>query len=419
VVAVLAAVLGAAQLAGAHRSALEPLPQSFCSPVVYGGSGEARFLIASDLPVQAFHARDATAQMQKAIQYVIAKHGYRAGSYTVAYQACDDSTSQTDQGDLTKCAANAKAYADDSSVIGLVGTWSSKCSGAELPILNAGGPLALVSPTNTNVGLTHAGTATDPGEPGKYYPSGKRSFVRVISADDAQGAADALLAQRLGVRRVFVLDDSESYGLTVVTPFLHAARALHLRVAGRASWREDQTDFAALAQRVAAVRPDGVFLGGYDCPACPRLLKQLRAKLGPKPVLIGPDGWNDFSTVVKAAGAAARGLYVTVPGLPASRMGPLGRTVASKFGVGTLGSGGAPYAAQATEVLLDAVAHSSGTRASVVAQLFKLRFAGGVLGSFRFDASGDPTTNPVTVFRIEGAKEKLDRVVNPPHNLIR
>jgi branched-chain amino acid transport system substrate-binding protein len=359
--------------------------------------------------------------MQKAIQFILARHHFRAGKFAVAYQACDDSTSETDQGDLAKCSANAKAYAGNATVIGVIGTISSHCSAVELPILNQApqGPLALVSASNTNVGLTHAGPGTEPGEPGRYYPTGKRSFVRVISADDAQGAADALLAKRLQLQRVFVLDDRESYGFTVVIPFLHAARALRLNVVGRASWAETQTDFSALARHVAASKPDGVFLGGFGCPACAALIKQLRAAIGLRPALIAPDGWAPLPALIQTTGPASRGMYLSIPGLPASRMGPLGREVAAKFGPGRLGSGGAPYAAQATEVLLEAIARSSGTRASVVAQLYKLRFKNGILGSFRFDRSGDPTLNPVTVFRAVAGKSKFDRVVTPPHLLIR
>jgi branched-chain amino acid transport system substrate-binding protein len=420
-VAALSAVALTPGLAGSGTASVEPLPQSFCSPIVYGGNGEPQFVVASDLPVVAFQYRDTTARMQNAIKFILARHQFRAGKYGVAYQACDDSTSATDQGDLTRCAANAKAYAQDASLIGVLGTWNSRCSEVELPLLNQApsGPLALVSPSNTNVGLTHAGPGTGPGEPGLYYPTGKRSFARVISADDAQGAADALLTKRLHVRRVVVLDDRESYGVTVVTPFMHAARALGLKVVSRASWGEDQKDFAALARRVAAAKPDAVFLGGYACPTCGTLIKQLRAALGARPLLIGPDGWEDVAALAEVAGPASRGMYVTVPGLPPSRMGPLGRRIAAKFGAGKLGSGGPPYAAEATEVLLAAIARSSGTRASVAAQLYKLRVSSGILGSFRFDRNGDPTLNPVTVFRVVGVKATFNRVVTVPANLIR
>ena len=421
--------LGAAAVAAAHtpigsaggaRGSLEPLPQSFCSPVVYQGKGQPRFLIASDLPVHAFEFGETTAQMQKAIQFVLARHRFRAGKFRVAYQACDDSNAETGQGDLAKCAANSKAYAQNASVVAVIGTFSSRCSGAELPTLNrtATGPLALVSPSNTNVGLTHKGPGTEPGEPGRYYPSGRRSFARVISADDAQGAADAALVVRLHRHRVFVLDDGEDYGFTVAVPFLHAARLLHLKVVGRASWADDQTNFTTLARRVARSKPDTVFLAGFACPACAALVKQLHAALGPRPVLIGPDGWNP-DDLSNPTGPATAGMYVTIPGLPPSRMGALGRQIGDRFGKGRLGSGGPPYAAEAAEVVISAIAHSTGTRSSVTAQLYKLRYRTGILPALRFNRSGDPSYNPVSAFRVTAKKAKLVQVVSAAPKLIR
>ena len=213
-------VVGAVSAAAASTTAVQPLPQSFCSPLFHGRT-PPQVLIASDFPVRYFPKRGKTLQLQAAIRYVLARRGYRAGRYAVGYQACDDSSPQQGSGALAKCAANAKAYAQNPNIIGLIGTWSSNCSAAELPILNraSGGPLGLISPSNTNVGLTHAGGGTRPGEPGRYYPTGTRSFVRIISPDDAQAVADALLVKDLGGRRVFVLDDGEEYGLNVPRRF--------------------------------------------------------------------------------------------------------------------------------------------------------------------------------------------------------
>ncbi len=47
--------------------------------------------------------------MAKAIELVFRKQGFRAGKYRVAYQSCDDSTSQIGLFDVPKCAANAKS----------------------------------------------------------------------------------------------------------------------------------------------------------------------------------------------------------------------------------------------------------------------------------------------------------------------
>jgi hypothetical protein len=131
-------------------TAVHALPTSSCAPIYYGGRGQPRYLIASDLPLQGV-GRTAIAQMSQAVQYVLRQHGFRAGDYSVGYQSCDDSTAAAGGAAPEKCEANARAYAENPSVIGIVGTWNSFCSEIELPILNAApeGPLVMIRPANT------------------------------------------------------------------------------------------------------------------------------------------------------------------------------------------------------------------------------------------------------------------------------
>jgi hypothetical protein len=78
------------------------------------------------------------------------------------------------------------------------------------------------------------------------------------------------------------------------------------------------------------------------------------------------------------------------------------------------GALGAPEAAQSTEVLLDAIARSDGTRASVVEELFATKVENGILGSFSFDRFGDIDPAPVGVYRFERGRIVGDSVVRAP-----
>jgi branched-chain amino acid transport system substrate-binding protein len=190
--ALLAVVLGVTVGgAVARTSAATPLPASSCSAIQ--GTGDK--LIASDLPLQGA-GRSQTIEMTKAIAFIIGQAGWKAGNTTVAYQSCEDATAQAGKWDSGKCSTNASNYANDASVIGVIGTFNSGCAEIEIPIHNRApnGPLAQISPANTYVGLTHGGPGTAAGEPNKYYPTGKRNYARVVAADDFQGAADATLA---------------------------------------------------------------------------------------------------------------------------------------------------------------------------------------------------------------------------------
>ena len=105
-----------------------------------------------------------------------------------------------------------------------------------------------------------------------------------------------------------------------------------------------------------------------------------------------------------------------MPGIPHSALPPAGKKFLREFGdtEAVPGAQGAPEAAQATEVLLDAIARSDGTRASVVEELFATKVENGILGSFTFDRLGDIDPAPVGVYRYENGKIVVDGVVRAP-----
>ena len=177
--------------------------------------GTPDFLIVSDLPLQHYDA-PVTLAMVQAIEFVLRKHGFRAGPYNVAFQSCDDATVPAASFTDEKCAANAKRYAATTSVIAVIGPYNSGCAEAEIPIANRAkpGPLADRLRDGVIVGLTRAAPGSRPAIPTRLYPTGVRNFVRVYPADDIQGAAGAILAKKLGVRHAYVfLDDpQEGYG---------------------------------------------------------------------------------------------------------------------------------------------------------------------------------------------------------------
>src|SRR5947209_17776936 len=273
VVALVATVSGAIA-----RSGATPLPASSCSAIQNPGGN---LLIASDLPLQG-SGRTQTSQMTRAIKFIFAQHGWKAGKYSLAYQSCDDSTAQAGKWDSGKASANANAYAQDSSVAGVIGTFNSGAAEIIVPVLNRApnGPLAMISPANTYVGLTHGGPGTAAGEPGKYYPTGQRNYIRIVAADDFQGAADAINAKQLGAKKVFILNDKEAYGLGVATDFKNSLTQLGLTPAGFSAWNGKASSYTGLATRIKATGADAVFVGGLVCENGGKLVKDLRSVLG-------------------------------------------------------------------------------------------------------------------------------------------
>ncbi|MGZ4352392.1 MAG: branched-chain amino acid ABC transporter substrate-binding protein [Gaiellaceae bacterium] len=399
---------------------LKTLPASSCGPLQ--GPKDAKYLIASDLPLQGA-GRTQTVQMGQAINFILKQHGYKAGTYTVAYQACDDATAQAGKWDSGKVSANANAYAQNQSVLGVIGTFNSGAAEIMIPILNRApnGPVAMISPANTYVGLTHSGPGTAAGEPDKYYPSGKRNYVRIVAADDFQGAADALLVKQLGLKSVYLLNDKEAYGLGVATNMKNALSNLGIKVAGFSAWDPKASSYEALATKIKGSGAQAVFLGGLICENGGKLIKDMHAGLGSGVQIMAPDGFTPISADVQGAGAASEGMTVSVAGLPNERLGSAGKKFVTDFQSAT-GKSPDPYsvyAAQAAEVLVQAIATSDGTRASVAANLFKTDVTNSILGSFKIDANGDTTSNPVTIYKIKGGQSTTFKVITPPTSLVK
>jgi branched-chain amino acid transport system substrate-binding protein len=275
-----------------------------------------------------------------------------------------------------------------------------------------------VSPSATVVGLTRQAGAGDSVQPGTLYPTGRRNFARVVPADDVQAAADAIVARRLGVKRVYALDDGEPFGQSFVDDFIRASRRLGVAVAGRASWDPRQKSYARLADAIAPTRADGVFLGVNSGPESVRLLTDLRARLGSAVQFMAPEVFDPTAAVL--AGAAAEGMAISQPGPPTVHLTGKGKQFVASF---SRKFGGEPTryavaAAQAIDVMLDAIGHSDGSRASVTRNLFATSVSNGILGSFSITPTGDTTLNAVTIYRIIAGKVTTFMAVVVPDALV-
>ena len=258
------ATLVLAWVAGAHgRSEVAPLPPTSCGPVVFHGLGQPDYLIVSDLPLR---APPGAMQQVKGIRYVLEQRHYTAGKFKVGYQSCDDSSAATGGRDPARCTANAKAYARNPSVLGVIGPYNSECAALEIPIANASptGPLVMIGTGTTDPSLTSAVSGGAIGTPAKFYPSGKRSFVRLTAPDQYQAAAAALLARRH-------LSTACSWSTTARDT---AARSppgsgvTRARSAFGLSARAAEPEAADYGRARGGVRPpaDGVYLAGS--PSC-------------------------------------------------------------------------------------------------------------------------------------------------------
>jgi len=378
-----------------------PVDSSSCGTVQYGGSGAPQALIVSDLPLQG-DSRQRSLQMNDAIELVLEGAGWHAGGVAVGFQTCDDSNAKTGLWSKSKCQANARAYAADPSVLGVVGTYNSGCAEAIVPILSEapGGGLAMVSPGNTAICLTQSSPSCSGGEPGSLYP-GRRTYARVVPNDAYQGAGLASFAKQQGIERAYALyAGKDPTSLGQAKTFRGAARKLGIALTGFSAWNTGASGYSGLMRRVAATSPDAVLLAGLTEQNGARLIKDKVAAMGPNGgmvKLLAPDGFAQQSTI-DLAGAAAKGMLASVPGrVPQNLVGP-GKKLVSQLQKEVNGPVElyAPYAGQAASVLLGAIARGGG-RSNVIDAVRKAKIHNGITGSFDILPSGDPSIGPITV----------------------
>jgi len=388
---------------------VEPVATSSCARPLYEGEGEPDVIVVSDFPLRGIGAK-VTKRMVDAIEFVLRQRDFRAGELRVGYQSCNDTVGDEPY-DEPLCRRNATAYVATDEVLGVIGPWNSGCAELQIPIVSRreAGPLAMISPSNTYHGLTRTGAARS------LYPDGVRSYVRVVTHDHAQGTAAAHLVRRLGARRAAVVhqDFRDEYVRALAVSFAAVARSQGLET-NSFEWPL-QKRYTDLAASVAAARPDVVYLAGLTPVNAKRLVEDLRAALPGDVQLVAPDSFA-ASDIAQELGPAGEGMLVTVPGIPLEALPPAGKRFLREFGPVPSESGGpgALEAAQATEVLLDAIARSDGTRASVVEELFATKVENGILGTFSFDRLGDIAPALVGIYRFEGGKVVGHSVVRAP-----
>jgi branched-chain amino acid transport system substrate-binding protein len=380
-----------------------PVESSACGALQYGGSGTADALIVSDLPLQG-DSRQRSLQMNDAIRLMLEGTGWRAGGRNVAFQACDDSSAKTGLWTKAICQANARAYAADPSVLGVIGTYNSGCAEAIIPILgNApGGGLAMVSPGNTLICLTQTSAGCPAGEPGSLYPK-RHNYARVVPNDAYQGAGLAEFAAEQKIKRAYVLyAGKDPTSLGQARTFRGAAGELGIKLVGFSAWNTAAAGYSGLMSKVAKTSPDAVLLAGLTEQNGGRLIKDKVAAMGAnsgKVKLLAPDGFAQQSTI-DLAGSAAKGMFASVPGrVPQNLKGP-GKKLVSELQKEVKGPVElyAPYAGEAANVMLGAIAIGGGTgRPGVIEAVRRTKVRNGITGSFEILPSGDPSIGPITI----------------------
>lgn len=373
--------------------------------------------IYSSLPHDGVLAR-AGDDIDAAMRMALEDHGGRAGGHPITFTSLDDSTPARGGWDPARVRANATAAAGDDAAIAYLGDFNSGASALALPITNAAG-LLQVSPSNAYVGLTRAiAHVSEPGDPASLVPTGVRTYGRVAPTDARE--ADALVAYMtaLGVRRVVLVDDAESFG--------HGLRVLlgpRMRAAGVAVARVLRTHGAhasrAVVRELRGTRADALlFTGVFRNGALP--LWRALARRHPRWKLLGSTGIAIPRLARRIPRRAGARTYLTRLPLAPAAYPAAGRLFFERFRART---GRAPHAYaifgyEAMAVVLDAIdrAADPARRAAVVAAFFATRDRDSPLGRYSIDPFGDTTLSTFGGYRVAGRRIVWDRVLatGPP-----
>jgi branched-chain amino acid transport system substrate-binding protein len=398
---------------GGGAATAAPAPAGATAAAPAAGGGET-IRIYSSLPRQG-QSKSQTDSVVNSIKMRLEEDQNQVcgGQFKIDYQDLDDATAAKGSWDEATETANANKAVSDPDAMIYIGTFNSGAAKLSIPILNQAN-LVMISPANTYTGLTKPGKGT-PDEPDKYYPTKKRNYTRVVTADDVQGDAAAKWAQKLGVKAVYILDDQQVYGKGVADVFEATAKQIGINVLGHEGIDPKAQNYTSLMTKIKDLNPDMVYFGGIVDNNAGQLLKDVRAVgMTPDKVkFMGPDG-IETQTFIDAAGSdVAEGSYATIAGLPEEKLGPKGQEYFKKYKAkyNADAESYGIYGYEAANVALAALNKvCKKDRAAILDAVFATKDFDGVLGKWSFDQNGDTTLLDVQGFIAKDGKFQIDNV---------
>ncbi|HET8756274.1 MAG TPA: branched-chain amino acid ABC transporter substrate-binding protein [Solirubrobacteraceae bacterium] len=387
------------------------------SPGAQSEDGGGKTLtVYSSLPRQGAQAPQTT-DLVNGIKLALEQAGGKAGKFTVRYESLDDSTAQAGSWTPEATQTNAlKAAGDDSTAV-YIGEFNSGASAVSIPILNEAG-VPQISPANTAVGLTSDDPGAGPGEPDKYYPTGTRTYTRIVPKDTIQGAALATLMKQDGCTKVFMTNDKEVYGAGLAENIEGSAEEQGLDVVADDAIDKNAPNYRSLAEKASGTGADCFVYSGITANNAVQLYKDFAAAL-PDAQLYGPDGvaetgFSDPKEGGIPADVAAR-VKVTVATLSPDEYPPDGQEFFKEFRTKYNEPNPNPYAIygyEAMRLALDAIDRSgTGEKADIVKALFATKDRESVLGTYSIDENGDTTLTDYGVYTIEGGELQFDETI--------
>ena len=372
-----------------------------------GGGGGKTIDIYSSLPLQGA-VNVQTIPLVNGIKLALAQDGGKAGQFTVNYLSLDDSTatSAATTCDVNQSEANARKAATDSKVVLYIGEFNSGCSKVTIPILNQAG-IPQISPANTYVGLTTNDPGSAPGEPQKYYPTGKRTYMRIVPRDSIQARAGLAAMKGAGCTRVAVANDKTAYGAGLTTQVQLHAKDFGVTVTGVTALDPTSPNFRAYASSIKGQGVNCVYTG-FNPTGEVELVKDINAAV-PTAKVFGGDGVCTSAVTNPAKGGFPKSIaplfFCTQPARDLSAY-PGGKdfltAYKAKYGV----ANPEPYSIYGYEAMklglstIASLGAQGNSKDAVLKALFATKNYKGAIGTYGFDANGDITLPAFGLYKV-------------------
>jgi branched-chain amino acid transport system substrate-binding protein len=362
--------------------------------------------IYSSLPMQGASSAQ-TIPLVNGIKLALAQANNKAGQWTVNYQVLDDSTAAAGKWDPGQTAANARQVASDSKAVFYIGEFNSGASKISIPILNTAG-IPQVSPANTYVGLTTSLPGSAPGEPQKYYPTGKRTYLRIVPIDSIQAAADLIAMKNAGCTKVAVANDKEVYGAGLATLLGLEKGFYGVNIISNTGIDPTAPNFRSYASTVAGQGADCFFFAGIVSNGAVQITKDVHSAL-PTAKIFGGDGVCTDSYTAASKGGVPAAIDPLIQCTVATQnlsAYPGGQQFLAAYQAKYGTSSPDPYAIYGYAVMQLALSTiknlgaQGNSKSAILAALFADKSVQSVLGTYGFNANGDTTLKSYGLYKI-------------------
>ncbi len=364
--------------------------------------------IYSSLPLRGAAAADGRA-IVAGIKLALAQLHGRAGDWRVRYISLDDASGAAGTWDLDRTLANAHRAVADPAAVYYIGEFSSDASEVSIPILNQAG-LAQLSPANTYVGLTTSDPGSASGEPSRYYPTGNRSYFRIVPRDTVQAAAGLLAMKQAGCARVAIAHDTEPYGVGLAE-LLEAQRGYYgVSVLSSTAIGANIPDYRSYALGLRLQGADCLYLAGTASAAAVQVARDVHLAI-PTARIFGGDGVCTGTYTNAALGGVGGAVD---PRFECTRLPqkltayPGGRAFSAAYRARYRTPPGNPYAIYGYEAMrlgldtISALGPHAGSKSAVLAALQATAGRRSVLGTYSFDKDGDTTLRSYGLYDVGG-----------------